>query len=237
MTHSNFASEGIADYTEKNIELAGQLLEKILADPDILDEIPENAMIVVIPNDDAELTAHNLAMAEQWLERKQEVLLYPIGKRQPESDRWQAAHHRFVKYRRREPHLPDSVAPEAGDLKIVYDRDRDVLFVDFFGGRRSAIGAPASDLIAYRIDPDSGEIIGFLVAGFLESIVQRSPQLTTTLRAAEMRSITDEELGGLQPPNTLTAGGTATDQENARELFNVLVNLLTSRSQHLVPQV
>src|SRR5215217_4651437 len=89
-----------AEFQKKNFGLIEQMLQGMLADPDILDEIPNNAMLIVMPTAD------------------------------PESDRWRANHRRFYKYQTLSPHFPETIAPEPGDLRIVYDRDRDILLVD-----------------------------------------------------------------------------------------------------------
>jgi hypothetical protein len=66
------------------------------------------------------------------------------------------------------------------------------------------------------VDVESQEIVGFLVANFLSHVVLRAPHLTALLRIAELRAITAEELGGLEPPESPVPGpGTARESVQA----------------------
>jgi len=47
-------------FVDRNIRLGFQLARDIVDDPSLLDEIPEGATVVLIPDDDAELAEANL---------------------------------------------------------------------------------------------------------------------------------------------------------------------------------
>ncbi len=53
-------TEAAASRVTRNLELAGRFTLSIVADPSILDEIPDNEEIVLIPDDDPQLAESNL---------------------------------------------------------------------------------------------------------------------------------------------------------------------------------
>jgi Family of unknown function (DUF5647) len=216
----------IAEQTTKNINLAGRFLQEVLADPDVLDKIPDDATVVLIPPDDSDLARGNLALATKYAEAGKEVVLYRVGVPEPDVPAWREHEMTTIAMRKIAVHWPPALAPESGDLIIVYDRDRDVLFVDFFGLRRLGMGFPIGGSgMAARVDVETEEIVGYLLAGFLTATVLRAPHLTSLLRIAEFRELTFEELGGLEPP-AVTRPGPETEQEAAKALANEFSQLI-----------
>ncbi len=59
------ADASTAELTRRNIEITGQFLQEILADPSLLDAIPEGATLVTLPYDDPALGLRNLALASR----------------------------------------------------------------------------------------------------------------------------------------------------------------------------
>ena len=49
---------------ERNAKLLFDLMRHILAHPDILDRLPDNFQLVILPKDDPELLQYNLALLE-----------------------------------------------------------------------------------------------------------------------------------------------------------------------------
>jgi len=216
----------LAEMTTKNLDLAGRVLQEILADPDILDEIPDGATVVPMPFDDRELAEHNLALATAHGEAGKNVVLWRVDVPEPDVPAWRSTEIRAFSTHFFKPHWPQTVVPEPGDLLIVYDRDRDVLLVDFFGGKREAVGLPFKPLVALRVDPANDEVVGYLLSGFLEVMAQREPRLVTTIRRAELRAITPEEFANLEPPEAPPAGGTGSEEEKAKGLVNIVSELI-----------
>ena len=60
---------------ERNLDLAEQLLLAQLADPALLEEIPDGATVVLVPDDDPALAEHNLAVAREVFARGKNVYL------------------------------------------------------------------------------------------------------------------------------------------------------------------
>lgn len=208
-----------AEMTARNIRLTGRFIAEILETPEILDGIPDDATVVLLPPDDPELAQYNSHMMPALADAEVDVHVFMVDQVRPDLSQWYPNHHWTQQFRNLEPHWPATVAPGSGDLQVIYDRERDVLRVDFFGGRRLGIGVPWRTGTALLIDPDANdEIVGYFIGHFLEVAAQRAPQLITTLRMAEFRSLTVEELGGLVPPPAPEAGGNRTEQEKAGSL-------------------
>ncbi len=215
----------LAEMATRNIDLAGQLLQEILADPSILDEIPDGATVVPMPFEDPELARHNAALLTKLMEENRNVVVRRVGVPMPDLPAWRATEQLMFETRMIAPHWPEIVAPEPGDLIIVYDRDRDILLVDVFGLRREGIGYPMSRQVAARDDLESGEIVGYLLLGFLASVVLRAPHLTSLLRVAAFRAISGDELGGLIPPE-VSRPGPDTERKAAEALANEFSDLI-----------
>lgn len=66
----------------RNMEWMHEFLQSILADPDILDEIPEGAGVFLLPDDDPELAEANLKGAERSRQRGYPVYVRRMPSRQ-----------------------------------------------------------------------------------------------------------------------------------------------------------
>lgn len=219
MTNPHTLNPMTVEMTTRNIRLTGRFLAEVMDDPDILNEIPDDATVVLLPTDDPELAQYNIDLMTTAGMTGGGVIVRRVGVPPLNVPAWQANEHLAFAYREPRPHWPDQVAPNSGDLQIVYDRERDVLRVDFSGGQRLGIGLPWRTGTALLIDPDANdEIVGYLIGDFLEVAAQRAPQLITTLRLAEIRSLTEAELSGLVPPEAPEAGGKRSEQEKAGSL-------------------
>lgn len=51
---------------ERNIALTGQVTKYIMAHPQLLESLPEKFELVVLPNDDPDLQAYNLALHDRY---------------------------------------------------------------------------------------------------------------------------------------------------------------------------
>lgn len=70
---------------DRNIELAFELTESVIADPSLLADVPSGAMLVLIPDDDRELAEANLEGAVKAFRRGKNVYLCHVpGTRLPE---------------------------------------------------------------------------------------------------------------------------------------------------------
>jgi hypothetical protein len=67
----------------RNAELAFDLLEAQLANPELLHEIPNGTTVVLIPEDDAELAEYNFGVARTLVARGKNVYLKRVSSAAP----------------------------------------------------------------------------------------------------------------------------------------------------------
>ncbi len=64
-----------ATAADRNLALIGDMLQAQLANPELLHEIPNGATVVLIPEDDPELTEYNFGVARILVARGKNVFL------------------------------------------------------------------------------------------------------------------------------------------------------------------
>ncbi len=64
-----------ATAADRNLALIGDMLQAQLANPELLNEIPNGATVVLIPEDDAELAEYNFGVARTLVARGKNVYL------------------------------------------------------------------------------------------------------------------------------------------------------------------
>ncbi len=64
-----------ATAADRNLALIGDMLQAQLADPELLNDIPNGATVVLIPEDDAELAEYNFGVARTLVARGKNVYL------------------------------------------------------------------------------------------------------------------------------------------------------------------
>lgn len=181
----------------RNIGLAFDFLDEVLADPAILDAIPDEATLVMMPHGDPALAAANFALAEQEARTGKDVHLRPVGGPAPDAPAWKATEHATAQFKMLTPRWPRQI--EDQDIVLAYDRDRDALLIDFFAGRRVAVTLPFGPYVLMRVELATEEVVGYLVPDFLARAVPKMPHLARILAAAEFRPLTPDELGGMEP--------------------------------------
>ena len=67
---------------ERNTVLTGQVTMYILNHPQILDSLPDKFKLVILPNDDPELQAYNLALHDQFRSDGKPVVFVRLGSKQ-----------------------------------------------------------------------------------------------------------------------------------------------------------
>lgn len=77
MSHSTPALDR-DDFADRALALAGELLAAQIADPTLLDEIPEGATVVLIPHDDPALTEYQWDLAREAVARGKNVYLKAV---------------------------------------------------------------------------------------------------------------------------------------------------------------
>ena len=71
----------------KNLVLSHEFDLYVLEHPEILEEIPDHAKIILLPEDDPELAEINLKIAKKTQEPKQPIVVVRLGKLKPLSSR------------------------------------------------------------------------------------------------------------------------------------------------------
>jgi hypothetical protein len=87
MSHGETIDRATAAHTTRNIGLAGRLLRQMLAAPELLDDIPDGANLIVLPYDDPATTLRNVAQALRLAARGETVLLRRINGPTQETER------------------------------------------------------------------------------------------------------------------------------------------------------
>jgi hypothetical protein len=93
-----------------------------------------------------------------------------------------------------EPVMPRSEDIRAENMVLRYDRDADFLHVHFFG-IRPGVMYDIDDHVLIRIDPDSHEVVGLQIEGYLIAAVFERPYLLDLAPAA---GIPDDEIAEIR---------------------------------------
>jgi len=187
-----------AAQTTANIRLAGRFLREIVDDPAILDTLPDDATVVLLPEGDPDLAGANLNLALRLAERETpNIRLRRVGGAVPEAERWRQVDRRDFSVRNVSIRWPNDLDPRT--LLTVYDRERDVLLLDLTGEGRHGIAVRRGSFAAVLADVDAGMAFGYLIPRFLSHAIRHAPDLALLLAVAELRPLSDAELGGIEP--------------------------------------
>ncbi len=180
--------------TTKNIRLAGRFIQEALADPSQLERIPSQSTLVLMPapGSDPELAKENAVLAIRLAEEGDDVRLVPLGLPGPEAEEWRNAQLTSFDVKALRPRW----AVPLEDPIIAYDRERDVLLVDFSRGRRRGMAGRLNTYALLLVQLEAQEAFGYVVPDFLRRVVPERPQMGELLRFAELRNIDPDELGG-----------------------------------------
>lgn len=64
-----------SEFVDRNIMLSFEFAKSIIDDPAILEDIPDGATLVLLPDDDAELSRENLRLGVESAERGEDVYI------------------------------------------------------------------------------------------------------------------------------------------------------------------
>lgn len=179
-------SARFVEQTGRNIDLAFQLFDEVVANETLLDQIPDEGTIILLPYDDPALALKNLAMAFRVAGGGNVVYLRPIGvppapnlsfTTQQDILRWSAP------------------SDFAGQMSIEYDPITRAQVFDFSGGQRSTVKLPISTGLALLVDLDAREAVGYRV---LETLTEH---LSTHQHDATQEGYAND---GVRPLNTAT---------------------------------
>jgi hypothetical protein len=142
----------------KNIDLAFRFLEEVIEEPARADTLPERATLFLLPPDDPGFNQEQMVLAQMAATTGKETFIWRLGAPKGEQP--------AVPVRSITPRWP-----RAGiDPIAVYDRDSDILVVDFFNGtRRGEIEIGTREFGVLLVDSDTEEIVVNVVPRFLSA--------------------------------------------------------------------
>ncbi len=150
MSNGETVDRATAAHTTRNIGLAGRLLRQMLADPELLDDIPNEANLIVLPYDDPATTLRNVAQALRLSARGETVLLRRINGPTRESERTLA---------RLTPDI------DRGNLVLSVDIATGTMTFDFSGidSSRQLAWFPIGEAISLLVDQTTLDVVGYRV--------------------------------------------------------------------------
>lgn len=101
------------------------------------------------------------------------------------------------------PRWPEREDLPKGQVRFVYDRQSDTLFVHFYGEARPASSEPLDNLgdrdyAFLRVDPITDEVVGIQIETFLSYAILQHPDFVEALTIAELHGYNDIEATGLR---------------------------------------
>ena len=73
------------------------------------------------------------------------------------------------------PRMPSIADLDWTKFAFAYDRPSDTFYWDFYGEPRAAVSVPVSDHVLYSVDPETEEVVGYQIDGFLACAVYEMP--------------------------------------------------------------
>jgi hypothetical protein len=214
----------VAEQTAKNLDLTKRFIDKLLEDDSALDDVPAGTRLVLISPDDPEQASRNFELAVREMMHGRRVAMRLVGGLTPELEAWRQSDVRNIFMH--EIRFPTKGLHAEG-VRLVYDQPRDTLLVDYFDWQRSPVRlVEISPNVILRIEEETYEIVGYLLASFLQREALRSPALIRALRKAEMRSLTDEELGDVE---IVRGGEEPFDDDEAAAVATAFLTTLAPR--------
>lgn len=87
---------------------------------------------------------------------------------------------------------------DSNRVAISYDCPSDTLLIHLFGRHQPSVSVPIARYLYALVDPESEQIVGVHVEGFLAQAVKEHPDELAILDHAELRGISPIEVRGLQ---------------------------------------
>jgi hypothetical protein len=130
--------------------------------------------------------------------------------------------------RRFQPKLPELRGVDPAHVAVSYDRRSDTLLMHLYGRDRNSVSVQCSPNLYWLTDPETEEVVGFHIEGFLARAVQDAPELVNLLDYAELRGVTPAEVRALR------SGALGLRQRLAAWLGSVLVRAPQERKRRAV---
>jgi len=92
------------------------------------------------------------------------------------------------------PKIPDVASLDFSKVVFSYDQEADTLVVHFYGRDREAEVVPGDGWVDLRVDPDTYEVIGLQIEGYLSDAIFAAPRLIGLAALAGISSADIEHL-------------------------------------------
>jgi hypothetical protein len=71
------------EIVKRNLDLLNEFMQYAYEHPDILDRIPSNSELIILPDDDKELYAENLKVMEKLRKKKKSITIIRLKRPKP----------------------------------------------------------------------------------------------------------------------------------------------------------
>jgi hypothetical protein len=187
-------TNGLADETaamiDANLELSRRFFAAAFDDPSLLDDLPKDATLVLIPFDDPDLARVNMIAAEREEGLGKRVVLRFVGMPRTDRPEWDANRVEQVRLKMIRPRWPEGSADDP--VTLHYYQDTDALVARFVDDERVGVAIPWRRPTLLLVDPDSQDVIGYLLPRFVEGVVDEAPHLRDWLRQAKVHARTPD---------------------------------------------
>jgi hypothetical protein len=191
-TTSSAGSDATAAMIDANLELSRRFFSAAFDNPSLLEDVPTDATLVLIPIDDPDLARANVAAAEREASLGKRVVLRIVGVPRTERPGWDAIRLEQVEFTILRPRWPEGA--EDDPVSLHYFQDTDVLVARFADDDRVGIAIPWHGPAILLVELDSQEVLGYLLPRFVEGVVGEAPHLRDWLRQARIHDRTPDEV-------------------------------------------
>ncbi len=196
-----------------NAEVNAAFVNELIANPSLLDRIPQDATLIPIRYGAPHLSPDDvIALAGRIAGEGGVPVIQPLGMPAPERPEWDGPRIPNIRYRELTPRWPADLGRTGPSLR--YFRDTDLLVFDLLPGREAkpeygrVIPLFDPELAGLLVDLETQDIIGRFIPRFLKSIAPNFPQTRAWIALASVRDTTPREfVGVLEELGLVTSAG------------------------------
>ena len=177
---------------DANLELSRRFFAAAFDDPSLLDDLPPDATVVLIPFDDPDLARANLAAAEREERLGKQIVLRIVGAPKSARPEWDANQTEQLAFKMLRPRWPEGI--ENQPVVLHYYQDTDALIARFADDDRIGLAIPWRGPALLLVELGTQDVLGYLLPCFIESVVADAPHLREWLRQAKIHAQTPDDL-------------------------------------------
>ncbi|MDQ3655849.1 MAG: hypothetical protein M3457_12315 [Chloroflexota bacterium] len=231
---ATLAEEAQAVTISESLRLHERFIREAIDDTDRLDQIPDGAVLIILPSDNAELASRALAKAEQLRAEGRSIHLEQVGPELPNPSPWWIGERTPAHLKAWIPAAESLLS--APELTIVYDHQRDLLFARWDDNQRDGLAWPLQGGSLVLVDTASNLVFALIVPNFMAAMVPLIPPLASVVALAEIRALSQAEVGDFQLPAALSTITTLRDRveplsESVRVELIAAISKLTGESK------